>query len=100
MRVLALVRLGMPPWVGALLTGVVVGLIARAKESVRDVTVGRVKGLAQRAMPAVGEGRGECFWITPRLIQAVKENPLPVALIGLAATVLMVRTLRMGRAAQ
>jgi hypothetical protein len=76
------------------------GLIARAKETVRDVTVGRVKGLAQRAMPAVGEGRGESFWITPRLIQAVKENPLPVALIGLAATVLMVRTLRMGRAAQ
>jgi hypothetical protein len=66
-------------------------LITDAKQTVKDATVGRVKRLASRTNGNVGSGTGG-FFDTDRVISAVKTNPIPVALVGVAATALIVRT--------
>jgi hypothetical protein len=61
-------------------------VLADAKDSVTEVTVGRVRRLAQRTN---GSGRG--------VLQRVQDNPLPVALVATAAAALLVRALTKGK---
>jgi hypothetical protein len=61
-------------------------VLADAKDSVTEATVGRVKRLTQRTN-ARGGG----------VLQRVQDNPLPVALVATAAVGLLVRALTNGK---
>ena len=61
-------------------------VLAEAKDSVTEATVGRVKRLTQRTS---GSGGG--------VLQRVQHNPLPVALVATAAAGLLVRALANGK---
>jgi hypothetical protein len=61
-------------------------VLADAKDSVTEATVGRVKRLTQRPD---GSGRG--------VLQGVRDNPLPVALLATAALGLLMRALTNGK---
>lgn len=65
-------------------------LKAQAKEKVRDATIGRVKEMAKNVGDRAGStGRG--------FVDVVKENPVPLALIGIGAGLLFMKTRRRGR---
>ena len=61
-------------------------VLADARDSVNEATVGRMKRLAQRTN---GSGGG--------VLQRVQDNPLPVALMATAAAGLLVRALTKGK---
>ena len=61
-------------------------VLADARDSVNEATVGRMKRLAQRTN---GSGGG--------VLQRVQDNPLPVALMATAAAGLLVRALTNGK---
>ena len=61
-------------------------VLADAKESVTEATVGRVKRLAERTS---GSGGG--------VLHKMQDNPLPVALVATAAAGLLVRALTNGK---
>ena len=61
-------------------------LLADAKDSVTEATVGRVKRLTQRTTGSGGS-----------VLQKVQDNPLPVALVATATAGLLVRALTNGK---
>lgn len=67
-------------------------LVTDAKEAVKDATVGRVKRLAARSTSGSDDDEGRPFDAT-RVLEVIRGNPIPVALIGLAATFLTARAL-------
>jgi ElaB/YqjD/DUF883 family membrane-anchored ribosome-binding protein len=65
-------------------------LKAQAKEKVRDATIGRMKQMARNAGDKAGDaGRG--------IIDVVRDNPVPIALIGLGAGWLFMNSRRRER---
>jgi hypothetical protein len=66
-------------------------LLTNAKQRVRDATVGRVERIPDRSNSDLGNGRR---FGTERVMSTVKANPIPVALVGVAATGLLLRTWR------
>jgi hypothetical protein len=70
-------------------------MLTDAKETVKEATVGRVRRLATGSS-RLGNGSGG-FFDTERVIRAVKANPIPVALVGAAATVLVARAVARSR---
>jgi hypothetical protein len=65
-------------------------LMSEAKQSVKDATVGRVKRIAATMTMSADADRpfdGE------RVVHAVRTNPLPYAIAGVAATALMARAM-------
>jgi Protein of unknown function (DUF3618) len=73
-------------------------LITQTTETVRNATVGRAKQLMRRASRATAGFAGHSFEHPGRVVQRVKENPVPVAVVGVAATWLAVRALSRARA--
>jgi hypothetical protein len=72
-------------------------VVAEAKETVKDATVGRVKRLARGTRGAFRPGVVERYG-SGQIIQGLKANPMPLALIGgVAAAALVVRTLARSR---
>lgn len=62
----------------------------QARESVREATIGRVKQMARNAGDKAGEaGRS--------IMDVVRDNPLPLAMIGLGAGWLLMSSRRRGR---
>jgi uncharacterized protein DUF3618 len=61
-------------------------IVADAKQSVKDATVGRVKRFAARAKDGVRNPAGGEPWTTERIVCVVKNNVVPVAFVGVAAT--------------
>jgi Protein of unknown function (DUF3618) len=71
-------------------------LMTDAKETVKEATVGRVKRFAAKTAGALGNGeRGSLD--AKRLLEVVKSNPIPVAMVGIAATALTARVLMRSR---
>jgi ElaB/YqjD/DUF883 family membrane-anchored ribosome-binding protein len=65
-------------------------LKAQAKEKVRDATIGRMNRMAKNVGDRAGNtGRG--------IVDVMKENPVPLALIGIGAGLLFMKTRRRGR---
>jgi hypothetical protein len=70
-------------------------LVAGAKETVKEATVGRLKGLTQRAASeggACGDGGSRID-----LLQAAKRNPIPVAIAGVVAMAVLLRAVKRSR---
>ena len=62
----------------------------QARETVREATIGRVKQMARNAGDRAGEaGRG--------IMDVVRDNPIPLAMIGLGAGWLLMSSRRRGR---
>jgi hypothetical protein len=70
-------------------------MLSDAKQTVKDATVGRVRSLATGSN-GFGNGIGG-FSDTERVIRTVKRNPIPVALAGVAATLLVARAVARSR---
>jgi hypothetical protein len=65
-------------------------LKAQAKEKVREATIGRVKEMANKVGDRAGQtGRS--------IVDVAKENPVPLALIGIGAGLLFMNSRRRGR---
>ena len=73
-------------------------LLSETKDAIRDATVGRARQVAQGASRAAGIAR-DSLENPGRVVQRVKSNPVPAAVIGAAAMWLTVRALRRPRAA-
>jgi hypothetical protein len=73
-------------------------LLTETTETVKDATVGRAKQLVKEARRAAVDLASDSFENPARIVQRVKANPVPVAIVGAAATWLAVRTLRRSRA--
>jgi len=72
-------------------------IVNRAKESVRESTIGRMKNLAQTAGSTAGYMMSRTAPTRARVMRITRENPVPAAVVGVAAVWLMVRTMRDGR---
>jgi Protein of unknown function (DUF3618) len=68
-------------------------LLTDVKEGVKEAAVGRVKNLAQRASTYAG-GFRDWSSATGNVLQRVKDNPVPVALLGAATAGLLMRALQ------
>lgn len=64
----------------------------QARNSVRDATIGRVAHMADRAGETAGRMAEQTRNATRSLPQPLRENPLPVAMIGLGVAWLIART--------
>ena len=73
-------------------------LVSETKDAIKDATVERAKQVAQGASRAADIAR-DSFENPGRVVQRVKANPVPAAVIGVAAMWLAVRALRRPRAA-
>jgi hypothetical protein len=71
-------------------------LMTDATETVKEATVGRVKRLAAKTSGTLGNGEGRTF-DAKRMIEIVMSNPIPAAMIGIAATGLTARALMRSR---
>ena len=71
-------------------------LASDAKESVKEATVGRVRRLATATSGAFGNGTRASLGAR-RVVDAVKANPMPYALVGAAATALIARSMMRSR---
>ena len=65
-------------------------LVNDAAQSVKDATVGRVKRLAAKTNDMLGNGNGSAF-DAKRMIDAVRTNPIPFAIAGVAAAAFVAR---------
>lgn len=74
-------------------------LITDAKQTVKDATVGRVRNLAQKASSRASGLAGQSSRARGSIAQTVKDNPVPVGILGMAATRLIVRTAKRRRRA-
>ena len=72
-------------------------LASEAKESVKEATVGRVRRLATATNGALESGTSAASLTTKRVIDAVRANPMPFAMLGIAATVLIARAVMRSR---
>lgn len=61
-------------------------LVADAKQTVKDATIGRVQRLAARAKDGVRNAGSEP-WTTERIVCVINKNAVPVAFVGAAAVV-------------
>lgn len=75
-------------------------LITDAKDSVVDATVGGAKTLARTARQQASHLAERSASASADVLQRVKDNPIPVAIAGLAAAGLMLRALGLRRSAQ
>ena len=73
-------------------------LVSETKDAIKDATVERAKQVAQGASRAADIAR-DSFENPGRVVQRVKANPVPAAVIGVAAMWLAVRALRRPRPA-
>ena len=71
-------------------------LVTDAKETVTEATVGRVKRLVHTVTRDRGH-IGDVRFTVGDMLQTARNNPIPVAVAGLAATVAMLRTLKRSR---
>jgi hypothetical protein len=60
-------------------------LIEDAKASVKEATVGRVRGLASRAGDTAADLAGQSSETGAAVMNAIRRNPVPSALIGVSA---------------
>ena len=65
-------------------------LVNDAAQSVKDATVARVKRLAAKSNGMLGNGNGSAF-DAKRMIDAVRTNPIPFAIAGVAAAAFVAR---------
>jgi hypothetical protein len=65
-------------------------LVNDAAQSVKDATVGHVKRLVAKTNGMLGNGNGPAFDAT-RMIDAVRTNPIPFAIAGVAAAAFVAR---------
>ena len=65
-------------------------LVNDAKESVKEATVGRVRRLAAATNDTFGNGASASVR-AKRVVDAVKANPMPFAMVGAAAMALIAR---------
>jgi hypothetical protein len=72
-------------------------LMADVKDVVKEATVGRVKSLTHKASARAGEF-GDWSTTPASALQKMKDHPVPMALVGAAATGLFVGALRRRRA--
>ena len=68
-------------------------IMTDAKETVKEATVGRVKSFAQRVNVHTPGPNTESSLGVLSIVESVKNNPLPAALIGLAAAGILIRAL-------
>ena len=73
-------------------------LVSETKDAIKDATVGRARQVAQRASRAAGIAR-DSLENPGRVVQRVTANPVPAAVIGVAAMWFAVRALRRARPA-
>jgi hypothetical protein len=69
-------------------------VIADAKETVKEATVGRVKSLTEQVSGQLSRVSAESSLGAQSVLQRVRNHPVPVALIGLAATAILLRVVR------
>ena len=67
----------------------------RTKESLRESTVNRVRNLAQTAGDRAGYLAARTAKTRQRVMRITRENPVPAAVVSVAAVVLLVRALKM-----
>jgi hypothetical protein len=65
-------------------------LMTDAKQTAKAATVGRVKRFAAKTNGALGGREGRSF-DAKRLLEVVRSNPIPLTMVGLAATALTAR---------
>jgi uncharacterized protein DUF3618 len=63
-------------------------LVSDAKDSVKEATVGRVRRLATATHATLGNGSRASLG-AKRVVDAVKANPMPFAMVGVAAMALI-----------
>src|SRR6478672_5422265 len=68
-------------------------LVSETKDAIKDATVGRARQVAQGASRAAGIAR-DSLENPGRVVRRVKANPVPAAVIGVAAMWFAVRALR------
>lgn len=68
--------------------------VTEAKETVKRATFGRAKNLAQRASLTARDLAKQSPLASDSVLQRVRENPVPVALAGIATTRLILRSLK------
>jgi uncharacterized protein DUF3618 len=73
-------------------------LVAQAKETVTDATVGRVKSLARKASTKAGDFGGQWSYTPADALERMKNNPVPVALVSIAMAGLVLHMIRHRRA--
>ena len=73
-------------------------LVSETKDAIKDATVERARQVAQGASRVADIAR-DSFENPGRVVQTVKANPVPAAVMGVAAMWLAVRALRRPRAA-
>jgi hypothetical protein len=71
-------------------------LMTGAKETVKEATVGRVKRLAAKTNGVLRNGERRSV-DAKRVLKAVKSNPIPVVMVGIAATAVTARALMRSR---
>ena len=69
-------------------------VITDAKETVKEATVGRVKSLTERVSGRLSRASAESSLGAQSALQRVRNHRVPVALIGLAATGILLRVVR------
>ena len=69
-------------------------LMADATTSVKEATVDRVRDLTTRAGDTVARVAAQSFDTSATVMDAVRRNPVPVALIGASASLVLVYALR------
>lgn len=72
-------------------------LMTHATETVKEAIIDRMKHLAQKVSTTAGDFARETTETRASVVHRVKNNPVPVALVGVAATWLLVRALRRPR---
>jgi len=75
-------------------------VMTHAKETVKEATIGRMKNLAQKASNTAGDFARQTSAMRAGIVHTAKDNPIPLALVGVAATWLLVRALRRPRKKQ
>jgi hypothetical protein len=69
-------------------------IITDAKETVKEATVGGVKSLTEQVSGQLSRLSAESSLGAQSVLQRVRNHPVPVALIGLAATGILLRAVR------
>jgi hypothetical protein len=74
-------------------------LVTDAKNTVTEATLGRVKDLAETASRTAGDLASKSSETGAGVVRTARRHPVPVALVGVAATWLLVHALRRSRSA-
>jgi hypothetical protein len=72
-------------------------LMQRAKDSVRETTVERMKNLAETAGDRAGHLYARTAKTRARVVRITRENPVPATVVSLAAVWLLIRSIRNSR---